>query len=97
MFTQNNISPFSQIYNTNQTENSECLFENHMNNICNCINSRYDGCVGLFPTPERQNSFDFTHDWTRQYDGALYFKKGKSKQEAADLTGRKIGMCHFKY
>jgi ABC-type amino acid transport substrate-binding protein len=54
----------------------------------------YDGCVGLYPTAERQNSFDFSKAWSTKYGGALYYRRGRDgKNRAADdLTGKKIGI-----
>jgi hypothetical protein len=50
----------------------------------------YDGCLGLAPTPERLNSFNFTLSHAPNIKGALFFRAGEVPAQK-DLHGKKIG------
>lgn len=52
----------------------------------------YDGCIGLSPTPERLNSFNFTASHTPNVKAGLYFRNGEAPAKN-DLHGKKIGTC----
>lgn len=50
----------------------------------------YDGCVGLSPTPERLNSFNFTSSHSPNVKAGLFFRTGEVP-EKNDLHGKKVG------
>ena len=58
--------------------------------ILGLLDGWYDGCLGLAPTPERLNSFNFTRSHAPNIKGALHFRSGEVPAEK-DLHGKKIG------
>ena len=58
----------------------------------------YDACVGVYPTPERLNSFNFSTAFSSNFHMTLHYKKGGSAEgHALDLTGRKVGRSHMTF
>ena len=51
----------------------------------------YDACVGLLPSPERLNSFNFTLPFTPNTRAALHYRYARIEGSAKNLTGRKLG------
>ncbi|KAI0226235.1 hypothetical protein LSAT2_023120 [Lamellibrachia satsuma] len=51
----------------------------------------YDACVGLLPSPERLNSFNFTLPFTPNTRAALHYRRARIEGSAKNLTGRKLG------
>lgn len=53
----------------------------------------YDGCIGMLPTPDRKNSFNFTVPFTPSTHSGLLYKPGNhlTDQQAHNVTGKKIG------
>ena len=62
-----------------------------MSNPCTgLLAGYYDACIGLIPTQERFNAFNFTISFTENQEVAVYYKKG-AEGDLNDLTGKKIG------
>ena len=62
-------------------------------NASNCLgllDHWFDGCLGLAPTPERLNSFNFTLSHAQNTKSALHFRAGEVPAEK-DLHGKKVG------
>ena len=51
----------------------------------------YDACLGLLPSPERLNSFNFTLPFKPNARVALYYLKDWTGGDVKNLTGRKLG------
>lgn len=51
----------------------------------------YIGCIGLFPTQRRQNSFNFTTPYTRNVKAAIHQRAGETIENPTNLKGKKIG------
>ena len=56
----------------------------------------YDACIGLVPTQERFNAFNFTISFAENKEVGLYYLKG-TEGDLNDLTGKKMGKegCSF--
>ena len=60
-------------------------------NLCaGLLAGYYDACMGLVPTQERFNAFNFTISYAESKEVSLYYLKG-AEGDLNDLTGKKIG------
>ena len=51
----------------------------------------YDGCVGLTPSPERLNSFNFSLAYTPNTEATLFYREGQDQADMQNITGKRIG------
>lgn len=61
-----------------------------MNDVIGLLDEYYDGCLGLYPTVERKNSFNFTEPYTASLRAVLVFRQGELPADK-NIAGKTIG------
>merc|ERR1711976_600455 len=51
----------------------------------------YDACMGLYPTPQRMNAFNFSVPFTENIRAALHYRLDSNPDDPDNVTGKKIG------
>ena len=63
----------------------------NVSSVSGMLDGWYDGCLGMLPSPDRLNTFNFTMAFTPNVKAALHWREGEDMGDKKNLTKRKIG------